>query len=348
LDVAVPAFRGEFDLSIPEDLSEEVMRLYGYNRITPQLPPAPVRSTSPHVRTLNHHRARRVLAEGHRFVEVQSYCWFDDGWLKEIGHTPSRNLLTIRNPLAMERSHMRDALLPNLLAFTLQNRRQADRYRLFELGRLFWIDAAGVKQESNELAGVAVDQKAGTPEAEFRAVRGALDDLATAAGVGPLEYARATPTGAPWTATQATLDIQLAGRGIGAMGVLPAALRRKLLDSGHAVWFSLAIDDLAGALFPATKYAVPASFPGSWQDFTFVWPTSRGFLELQQLLRGFDHPTVRELDFVTVYTPKGDVASKYSFRYQLGWPDRTISTDDLQSFRDAFLGFAAKNSLQIA
>ena len=348
LEVTVPPFRGEFDIAIPEDISEEVMRLYGYSRITPVLPPAPVRSTPPHLQTLNQHRARRVLAEGHRFVEVQSYCWTDDAWLKELGYTPPRGLLTIRNPLAIERSHMREALLPNLLAFVPQNRRHADRFRLFELGRLFWIDAAGQKQESNELTGVAVDQGASSAEVEFRSIRAAIDDLATAAGLAPLEYQREAVGGPPWTATQATQTIHHQGRPVGSLGVLPAGLRRKLLDSGHAVWFSLDIDALAGGLFPTVRYESPAVFPGSWQDFTFAWATTRGYAELRQLLGGFQHPTIRGLDFVTVFTPTGQTAGKYSFRYQLGRPDRTMSPDDLQSFREAFLAFAAHNSLQIA
>ncbi|MFV0443808.1 MAG: phenylalanine--tRNA ligase subunit beta [Planctomycetaceae bacterium] len=348
LEVAVPAFRGEFDISIPEDISEEVMRLYGYNRITPQLPELPIRSTPPHQRTLNHHRCRRVLAEGHRFVEVQSYCWFDDAWLREIGYTPPRDALRIRNPLAVERGRMRESLLPNLLAFVLQNRRHSDCFRIFELGRLFWIDAAGEKQESNELAGVTANQQASSPEAEFRSVKGALEDLATAAGIGSFEFVRAQPGGPPWTATQATLSILHDSRPVGTIGVLPKGLRHKLLDSGHGVWFQLAIDELTGPLFPAVPYANFAVFPGSWQDFTFVWPTAQGYLDLRNLLNQFSHATVRELSFVTVYTPKGDSNSKYSFRFQLGWPDRTISADDLQSFRDAFLEFAAQNSLQIA
>ena len=348
LNVAIPPFRGQFDIAIPEDISEEVMRLYGYDQITPQLPDAPVRPTPPHVPSLNHHRARRVLAEGHRFVETQSYCWFDDNWLKEIGYEPSRETLNIRNPLAPERRRMRESLLPNLLAFVPHNRRHADVYRLFELGRLFWIDGEGERQETNELAGVAVDQKASSPEAEFRAVRGALDDLATAAGIGSLDYVRTQPSHAPWTATQATLEILSSEQPVGSIGVLPATLRKKLLDSGHAVWFQLAIDELAGELFPAVDCKTPDVFPGSWQDFTFVWKTSTGYLELDALLRTFEHPTIRSLEFVTVYTPKGEEASKYSFRFQLGRPDRTITADDLQSFRNQFLDFAAKHSLQIA
>ncbi|MCA9053782.1 MAG: hypothetical protein KDA75_08085, partial [Planctomycetaceae bacterium] len=348
LDVAIPPFRGEFDIAIPEDISEEVMRLYGYDRITPELPPAPVRPTPPHRPSQNHHRARRVLAEGHRFVEAQSYCWFDDGWLKEIGYKPPRQTLDIRNPLAPDRRHMRESLLPNLLAFVLQNRRHAETFRLYELGRLFWIDEQGERQESNELAGIAVDQRSTQPETEFRAVKGALDDIATAAGLGPLQFVRMQPTDAPWTATQATLEIRLGDHRVGAMGTLTAALRKKVLDSGNAVWFQLAIDELAGPLFPAVACRAPNVFPGSWQDFTFVWNTAKGYLELESLLGKFEHPTVQTLEFVTVYTPKGEAESKYSFRFQIGWPDRTISAEDIQSFRDAFLAFAESNGLRIA
>ena len=348
LDVAVPSFRGEFDISIPEDLSEEVLRLYGYDQITPALPPAEARSTPPHLTTLNHHRARRVLAEGHAFVEVQSYCWYADDWLTEIGYQPSRAALKIRNPLAVERSRMRESLVPNLLAFVLQNRRVSEQFRLFELGRTFWIDEAGVKQEANALAGVAVHQGSNHPEAEFRAVRAALDDVATAAGLPPLDFQRGGVTTAPWTATAATLVIRHAGQVVGAIGILPNKLRRKLLDSGHAVWFSLQIDALAGPLFPATAYQPVPVFPGSWQDFTFLWSTAAGYQDLAALLGRYQHPALQRIEFVTVYTAKGATESKYTFRFHLGCPDRTIGAEEIQSFRDGFLAYAAGHSLQIA
>ncbi len=349
LDVSVPPFRGEFDIAIPEDLAEEVMRLYGYDRIPPQLPPAPVRSTPPHLESLNHHRARRVLAQGHGFVEVQSYCWFADEWLREIGYEPPRPTLNIRNPLAVDRRRLRETLLPNLLAFVLQNRRVADRFRLFELGPVFWRDASGGKQEAPQLAGVAVDQTSGVaPEAEFRGVRAAIEDLATAAGLPPLTFRRGAAAGAPWRGTSATLDILREDRLVGAMGLLPSVLRRKVLDAGHAVWFWLEIDALAGPLFPASRYQPPPVFPGSWQDFTFVWKTAAGYQDLTAVLSGYHHPALTGVEFVTVYTPKGQETSRYTFRFHLGWPDRTISTEDIQSFREGFLAYAGRQGLTIA
>lgn len=349
LDVSVPPFRGEFDISLPEDLSEEVMRLYGYDRIVPRLPPAPVRSTPPHLQSLNHHRARRVLAQGHGFVEVQSYCWFADEWLREIGYEPPRPTLNIRNPLAVDRRRMRETLLPNLFAFVLQNRRVADRFRLFELGPVFWLDESGGKQEKQQLAGVAVDQTSGAaPETEFRGVRAAIDDLATAAGLPPLEFRRGEGSGAPWRASAATLDIFRDEQRVGSMGLLPSVLRRKVLDSGHAVWFWLEIDALAGPLFPAVKYQPPPVFPGSWQDFTFVWKTSAGYQDLAGVLSGYRHPALTGVEFVTVYAPKGQEHSRYTFRFHLGWPDRTISTEDIQHFRESFLAYAGRHGLTIA
>jgi hypothetical protein len=111
---------------------------------------------------------------------------------------------------------------------------------------------------------------------------------------------------------------------------------------------TLDIDRWSGPLFPAVAYRSPAIFQGSWQDFTFEWQTSAGYSELKTLLQRYVHPTIRGLDFVTVFMPKGQSASKYTFRFQLGWPDRTISADDLQSFREGFLGFAQQHSLTIA
>ncbi len=122
LEIGIPPFRTVQDISIPEDISEEVMRLYGYDQITPQLPACPIDPVVVELNVRGHHRQRRILSQSHRFVEVQSYGWLDDAWVKRIGYEPKRPLL-LQNPSASGKGRMRDRLLPNLLAFAHQNRK---------------------------------------------------------------------------------------------------------------------------------------------------------------------------------------------------------------------------------
>jgi phenylalanyl-tRNA synthetase beta chain len=344
LDVEVPPFRGAHDLSIPEDIGEEVMRLYGFDNITPAPPVGPLAGAAPHATTRNHHRMRRLLALAHRFVEVQTYAWFSDEWNDALDYRPPAPLLTLRNPAAADRAHLRDTLVPNLLAAAHQNRRIRDAFRIFELGRVFFTEGAG-RREGDDLAGVVVDAEA-SPASLFGAARAAVEDLAAVAGGGALEF---VPIAAaePWFAAGRALEVRLGGRTCGAVGLLPAALARAVLDGGELAVFSLRTEPLCGDLFPGTRYAAPPQFPGSWQDFTFTFPVARGFRELSALLDGFSHPCLTTRVFVTLYAPQRAAIGRYTFRFELGLPDRTLTPGDIEDFRARFLGFVGSAGIEI-
>jgi phenylalanyl-tRNA synthetase beta chain len=344
LTVTVPPFRSVHDISIPEDISEEVMRLYGYDNIKPQLPAAAIDSVLPNVPLRNHHRYRRVLAQAHEFAEVDTYGWYDEKWLTEIGYTPLKPTLELANALAANR--MRESLVPNLLAVVHTNRKWAQRIRVFEIGKVFWLDDAGQKQEENELAGIAAEQTSKDIGAEFRALRGVLDDLATAAGIGPLTYTATKPTAAPWTCTTATAEIRAGDRVIGTMGVLPLALRKKVADAGVGVWFALRVDQMTGPLYPTFASRPIPVYPGSFQDFTIIAPSTIGYAGLDALLAGLAHPLLESRTFIGVYTPPNAAESNYTFRFQIRHPEHTITADEIESFREAVRALVSANGLR--
>ncbi|MFN7142673.1 MAG: phenylalanine--tRNA ligase subunit beta [Myxococcota bacterium] len=347
LTVAVPPFRGLFDIAIPEDISEEVFRLYGYDNIAATPPKSTLHSVLPHVPTRNHHRMRRVLSQAHGYVEVQTYSWYADDWNQALGYTPT-DTVDIRNPIAVARRHMRTTLVPNVLAVANQNRKVRSAFRVYEIGKVFSL-VDGRKHEENHLAGVSVDQGGDRPvETHLRSVRGALDDLATVTGLGAFTYvpvSAATPH--PWCKPGTALEIRVGDTLVGHVGVLPAALRPRVLDGGHAVWFSLRTGPIEGDLYPAVPYTAPPAFPGSWQDFTFVWPVGQGYAALDALLAGFSHPVVTGREFVTVYRAKGSDTANYTFRFVMRLADRTLGTEDIESFRAAFLAFKEQAGLKL-
>ncbi len=352
LDVGIPAFRGLHDIAILEDISEEVMRVYGYDRMEPVLPAAPLRSADIDLGWRNAHRLRRLLASGHRFHELHTYSWTEDEWLATIGFDPGPTL-NLANPIAVGRGRMRTTQLPNLFAVARDNKRVRDDFRVFELGRTFWLDAAGEKHEADELAGLSVVQS-GAMDAptHFRQIRGAVDDIARVTGLSAFEMRRVdAPPAAPWFGPGMALEIRKDGELIGHMGMTPRALRTQVLDRGHAVWFRLSMPALQGAAYPDRPYAAPPVYPGSTQDFTFSWPVVQGYEGLEAVLGAFAHPVLARWELVDFYRPmlskkKKAETGNYSFRFHLRHADRTLTADDIEGFRTAFLAHAAASGLE--
>ncbi|TMP35862.1 phenylalanine--tRNA ligase subunit beta [Pseudoalteromonas rubra] len=141
----VPSYR--FDISIEEDLIEEVARVFGYNNIPNVAPTAALKMTDHQEARLPVSRLRNELvARGYQ--EAITYS-FVDPKKQQLLH-PESDALVLPHPISVEMSAMRVSLMPGLLnAVAYNQNRQQSRIRLFEHGLKFIKDEAaenGVRQ----------------------------------------------------------------------------------------------------------------------------------------------------------------------------------------------------------
>jgi phenylalanyl-tRNA synthetase beta chain len=349
LHVGIPPHRSEKDISIPADIVEEVLRIYGYDKIEPRMPEVLIQPPYVEKQLRIEHKVRRLLAAGHSFIEVQNYGWFDDAWLAQIGFEPQRALV-LKNPTAQQNRLLRTTLVPNLLALVRPNRVHRDGFRLFEIGRAYSLadDAACV--ETSRLAGLSF-QSTGQPtlEEHYRAIKGVLEDLARVIGLGPLEFVPSSGGRTPWEIPGHWVELGLSGRPVGGLGVLAGPVLQSVAQEGQVVWFEMALDQLDAPICPQLQYVAPPIYPGSWQDFSLVWSTSRGFAALEDRLNRFSHPLLVRREFLYLYKGKGLApgTGSYSFRYWLGAQDHTLTSQEIDGFRAAFLGFLQQQGLSL-
>ena len=148
LEVTPPPYR--FDLSLEEDLIEEVARLFGFDNI-PALPPQAAAAMNLAPESRRSVLAFKRLMAGRDFHEVINYSFVDEAWERHL----AGNLAPIRvlNPIASQMGVMRSSLFGGLVANVVYNvnRKQA-RVRAFETGGIFRRDA-GVLDGALSVAG---------------------------------------------------------------------------------------------------------------------------------------------------------------------------------------------------
>ena len=138
LTVTPPTFR--FDITIEEDLIEEVARMVGYNNLPTTPPLAPITPKLAAEATRSPFAVRRSLA-GLGYQETINFSFVEERWEHEL----AANVQPIKllNPIASQMSVMRSTLLGSLLQVLKFNLdRKAERVRVFELGRVFLRDAS--------------------------------------------------------------------------------------------------------------------------------------------------------------------------------------------------------------
>jgi phenylalanyl-tRNA synthetase beta chain len=349
LQVGVPPHRSEKDISIPEDIVEEVLRVYGYGRIEPKMPAVPMDPVHVETNLRIEHKIRRLLAAGHGFAEVHNYSWFDDNWIGQIGFEPKRALV-IKNPSTQQNRLMRTTMTPNMLALAKPNRSHRDSFRLFELGRVYTLADDGRSIELPRLVGMSfhlLNQP--SLEEHFCAIKGVLEDLAVVVGCGPFEFTIQKQGDAPWETPGYWVAILCGGKRVGSLGALSGPLLETVAVDGQVIWFELELDQITGPIYPELKYAAPPIYPGSWQDFSLVCDVAQGFAGIDSRLAKFKHALIMRREFLYVFKGKSLPPGKasYSFRFWIGSRERTLTSEDIEGFRTELLKFLEAESLPL-
>jgi phenylalanyl-tRNA synthetase beta chain len=148
-EVIVPAWR--HDISIWQDLAEEVARIYGYNNIPAQdiaVTEAPSEKSDYYYKE---NLKDILVAEG--FSEVYGYTFMSEDDLKVLAMN-SQDLLEVANPVQPENKYLRKSLIPGLLKAVSKNP-TFDQIQIFEVGHVF-----SDKQENTYLALVTAGKNA--------------------------------------------------------------------------------------------------------------------------------------------------------------------------------------------
>ena len=364
LRVEVPPFRSRKDISIPVDIVEEVMRLYGFDNIPPVMPQMSLTPLRTDERIKLQHRAQAYMSVSAGFLEVHNYGWFDDNFLAKIGFDPGKTLV-LKNPASAFNSRLRTTLIPNLLALVPKNRPFKDDFRIFESGKVYLPkgdpcdttpvrDSAEKCEELAMFAGVSYIAAGKTPEEHYLEIRGVLADLGRIYSFDTKSIAVTPGVGSPtpWQTEGLWVEVKQGDTVIGTMGLAGKELMVNLLtekDKGNLVWFEYTFQKIKGVMFPTLHFREPPKFPSSWQDFSIVWDTEQGYQKLNRKLGEFTHPLLRDRSFLTVYKGKGldKGMGSYSFRFVIGADDHTLSGEELEEFHQAFLSFLKANGMSL-
>ncbi|HMB65456.1 MAG TPA: phenylalanine--tRNA ligase beta subunit-related protein, partial [Patescibacteria group bacterium] len=136
LSITIPSWRATKDISIKEDLVEEVGRIYGYENIEPKSASVDLERPLPNENRELERRVKNILSEGAAMTEVYNYSFVGEAKLKKIG-IDSTDYIRLANPFSSQHALLRQNLVPNLLENIRLNQPNYSRISLFEVGEIY-------------------------------------------------------------------------------------------------------------------------------------------------------------------------------------------------------------------
>jgi len=325
-DVLPPVFR--LDVELPEDVVEEVGRIYGIGRIPATLPGS--RYTSWNVAPAEdfHWMLREVLL-GAGFDEVVSPALVSRRLLQRLGLAEGAR--TLFNPMSDELDTMRTSLLPSLLSVARYNQnRTAERVDVFELARVYRGKRAdGLADEQIRLTVLArIDANPDAGRRGFLRLKSVMDRCAQDLVAGPVRYLRGSHD---LYHPGRTASIMVGGSEIGVVGELhPSTLAVFDLD-GRAVALDVDAEALVAARGQRKATELPR-YPAVNRDIAVVVDANIPAGELHRTIKeagGSSLESVRAFDEYRggqVGEGRKSVAFTLTFRS----PERTLTDAEVE------------------
>jgi phenylalanyl-tRNA synthetase beta chain len=302
LGVIPPSHR--FDVTIEQDLIEEVGRIHGFDNIPRSDASMPQRPQPVTERAVTRERLRLMLVD-RGYQEAITYSFVDPRLQRLL--FPKQPALALENPLSAELSEMRVSLWPGLVEVLRFNlRRQQDRVRLFEVGTRFEMEQ-GRLVESQSIAGLltgtAFPEQWGEPKraVDFYDIKSDVEALFALTGrQSAISYVAAQRDCLHPGRSAAVFDRDLR---VGWIGQLQPEMVRKL-ELRDAPWlFELAIDPSFSSEVPV--FAEISKYPTIRRDLAVLVEESVTLDELRESVNLAAKGLLRELAVFDVYRGKG-------------------------------------------
>lgn len=339
LKVVPPTFRPDLEREI--DLYEEVLRLYGMDRIPSTLPGGPGRVG---IKT----EAQRIMDKINNTLracglnETMTYSFADPHELEQL-RMPTEGMgipVELLNPLNAEQSVMRQSIIPGLMRSVAYNQsRGVHNIQLYETGVVFF-GAEGKKspKERNRLAAVmagAMNDPAWNKELlnfDFFDGKGVIESLMRELALAKPRFKALSAEEAPHLQPGRAAQVLDGGTVLGWIGEIHPLACDTYEVQAPLVAFELDLDALIKCARPARDYVDVPVFPAVTMDVAFVVDEE---VTHEQLLRCITSAGGKLLDTVQLFDVYRDEArlgaGKKSMAYALEYraADRTLTTEEV-------------------
>jgi phenylalanyl-tRNA synthetase beta chain len=323
-----------FDIAIEADLIEEVARMVGFQAIPETDALVPQRFRSLPAEHPPEEAVLGVLAT-RGYQEAITLAFVDPGLQERL--FPGRPALALSNPIASDLSVMRVSLWPGLLRAALENqRRQADRIRLFEHGTRFEA-GGGTTRELDTLGGLACGARLPEQWSVPKDLRGAADfydvkgDLAALfAATGEPQSFTFEPGAQPALHPGRAARVLRCGQEVGWLGELHPTLVQALDFTYPPILFELDFD--ATLAVKRASYEEISRFPQVRRDLAIVVDEAVTLSTLAERVTLAASTLLRDLRIFDVYRGPGLEKGRKSVAVGLILQDisRTLTDDDVE------------------
>lgn len=322
LFIEIPSWR--IDIERFEDLAEEILRVYDYNK-APDIPPQgiivpPEKNDG----VIWRRRIRKTLASLD-MNEIYNYSFVSKKDLESFFIKKNESVL-LKNPISSEYEFLRPTLIINLLKNSSSNLRFFDAVKIFEIGKTFQNDPIDPYEEERLAGLISKKDKKINP---FLELKGILEKLFQSFGVWDVEFHNWNSD--LWLIKGRAAEIKISNESLGIIGEITPELSLKYNDGFPAVIFEMDWEKIIKSINEELEYEPSSKFPAVIRDISMIVNNEISVAKILIIINDAENKILRDVDLFDIYEGQNLGHDKKSLSFHLIFQSEknTLTTEEV-------------------
>ena len=340
MHVTAPTWRSTGDISIKDDVMEEVARMYGYDNFeatsfTTAFEGAINQRDQDLIRSIKEYLAIRCGMQ-----EVYTYPWMNDVFVNAVLQDTA-GVLRLSMPPAPDLSYIRSSLLPNLCEAVVKNERYFNDFSIFEEAQVFFdrnytspYDETESLPEQRRHIGAAFASSVKDITQLFREAKGVLEYMPRYTHMEAFTFRKEEKP--VWADNVVWMNIFLGEEKIGDMGLVA---KKVSMDCGiknlSVMLFEIDATRLKPLRSRTNKFAHLAEYPETDYDISMLFDSDAAWADIYEVIMGQKKASalVKEAAFVDEYRGKQipDGKKSVTIRLTIGSGEKTLTSQEIEN-----------------
>ena len=332
LRVRVPLWRSTGDVSLPDDLLEEVARMIGYENISYIAPSITLEAAINQREVELERKLRETLALNAGLQEIFTYPWIHEDYIEAAG-IPIDRLLELEAPPSPEERYIRASLIPGILEAVVKNLRYFENFKIFELAQVYEKGESSPSEPDEVLPRHRRMLTAALVGSDalslFREAKGIVESLPTRVQIEARAFASLEKP--QWSDPKMWLNItDSSGAICGQLGLLSIAAEHQAgIKHQLTVLLELDVEVLVPLASRDGSFKALPLYPEVWEDINIVVSADTKWAAIEAALA----PLVKRSRFTEEYygkqLPEG--TKSIIFRYWIASDEGTLTATEIET-----------------
>lgn len=339
INIVVPSWRSTGDISIEEDILEEIARIHGYENFKSTKITTTFESAINQTKENIERNIKEYLAFRCGMQEIFTYPWVEETYLNATNQN-KENMLSLISPPSIEERYLRSSHIPNLCKVVSENLRYLNEFSLFESAQVFFNEDYSDKYDKSELlpkqqkyiSGALVDNQKNL-ESLFRKTKGIIEDLPRYNHLESLELKQVEKPS--WSDDTIWLNIYIGNTKVGDLGLLSkkSALKCDIKNS-IVMLFELNVDLLSPLPSRTNEFTPLNEYPMIDFDLSLLIDSSITWNDIKTTIIEHKNDILQGIDYIGIYKGEQVPENKKSLtiRLVLGSKNKTLTSIEIDEY----------------